>query len=127
MCNVKLKQPELQCEATRIIPSHSLDGLPYNDRLGNMYLPSLQYQQHRGDLIFLYQISSYLIRISSVFIFAFIHKRPQQENLQTHSKCIPRTSGTHYLNQLLMLNKNSYCWTDIFLIYNMILCSFILS
>ena len=83
------KLERLQCKATRIIPS--LYDLPYNDRLRNLQcLPSLQYRQCRSDLIFLctyIRYSMILIRIGCFLIF--IHKRSQQENLQTPFKvCI---------------------------------------
>ena len=57
---------KIQHRATKLIPELRHDS--YQERLSKLSLPSLVYRRQRGDLIFLYQLStSILILISMIF------------------------------------------------------------
>ena len=57
----------IQRRATKLIPD--LRGIPYEERLKKLNLPSLAYRRRRGDMILMYKLVNGLIRIDIRSLF----------------------------------------------------------
>ena len=63
----------VQRRATKSIPE--LTFLPYQERLRQLQIPSLQYRRNRGDMIYMYKIINDMFRLDSTKIITHVFNR----------------------------------------------------
>ena len=91
--------------ATKMVPA--VRGLPYQERLKQLKMPSMHYRRERGDMITVYQILTKKIRLDSSDLFRLA---PESARTRGHTKKLLKPTANKMIRQRFFSQRVVSTW-----------------